>query len=138
MIIIDASVAIKWINYGEEDRESALLLYEKHIQKEDSISIPAFLFLEVANVLVTKPHYSEESIENGLNLLFTSNFLIYQETNDDISEAAILAKKYKTSVYDMLYAVIAKKNKCLLITADEKFSRKVNFPFVKTIKEYPF
>jgi len=75
MIIIDASVAIKWINYGKEDRETALLLYEKHIQKEDSISIPVFLFLEVANVLVTKPHYSEESIENGLNLFLLLIFL---------------------------------------------------------------
>ena len=60
---------------------------------------------------------------------------MYQVTKDDVFEAARMAKKYHTSVYDMLYAVVAKKNNCQLITADTKFAEKVQLPFVKTIKE---
>src|SRR5260370_42242623 len=110
MIIVDASIAIKWLNYGEEGRDAALALYEKHLRKEETISVPHFLFIEVGNVLATKPYYTEENIRNGLDLLFTADFLIYQTAKEDIFDATAEAKKYGTSVYDMLYAVIAKKN----------------------------
>src|SRR5439155_19375377 len=117
MIIVDASIAMKWLNQseGEDDRNVALSLYEKHISQEERIGIPHFLFLEVANVLATKPQYSEEDITDGLHFLFRSDFLAYHIVKEDIFDAATLSKKYHTSVYDMLYAVIAKRNNCLLI-----------------------
>jgi predicted nucleic acid-binding protein len=42
MIIVDASIAIKWLNYDEEGRDATLALYEKHFQKEETISVPIF------------------------------------------------------------------------------------------------
>ncbi len=135
MIIVDASIAIKWLNQDEEDSELALSLYKNHIEEKEKILLLQFLFIEVANYLATKSSTSEEHIKEGLQLLFETSFSIHQTIDEEIIEAATLAKKYGTSVYDMLYAVIAKRNNCLLVTADTKFAEKVRFPFVKTIKE---
>src|SRR3989442_6395516 len=119
MIVVYASIAIKWLNQQEADREAALFLYERHLREEERISVPHFLFVEVANVLATKPYYSAQDVTDGLQLLFTSHLIVHEPANEDIAEAAALAKHYTTSVYDMLYAVLAKRHNCPLITADE-------------------
>jgi len=132
MIIVDASVAIKWI-YKETDSETAVFLLQRHLKQEQNITVPHFLFIEVANVLATKSRYSQQDITEGMKFLSQSHLEIYEIVHEDIIYAAQLAKEYKTSVYDMLYAVIAKRSNCTLITADEKFAQKVKFPFVKVL-----
>jgi predicted nucleic acid-binding protein len=53
---------------------------------------------------------------------------------EELVDAGVLAKKYKTSVYDMIYAVVAKNKKCALVTADENFVRKTKFKHVKLLR----
>ena len=113
-------------------------LYKNHIEEKENILLLQFLFIEVANYLATKSSTSQEHIREGFQLLSEASFSIHQTMNEEIIEAALLAKKYGTSVYDMLYAVIAKKKNCLLVTADTKFAAKVRFTFVKTIKEIDY
>lgn len=132
-MIIDASVVVKWLNKNELDSDKAFLLYKEHIEGRNQISVPQLLFMEIANYLATNTHTSEANIKKSLNFLYESNLIICTVTEDLLIEAAVLAKKYKTSVYDMIYAVLAQKNNTTLITADSKFANKVNFPFVQTL-----
>lgn len=136
MIIVDASIAIKWLNQAEEGSSEALVLYKKHIEKQETILFPQLLLIEVANYLATKTNTSEKNIKDGLQLLFQSHFAIHQPTEEEVIEASVLAKAYHTTAYDMLYAIIAKRKQCVLVTADEKFVLKVTFPFVKTLTTY--
>ena len=54
MIVLDASVVLKWI-FGDEDRvEKARLFRENHISGKDAIAVHNLFFYEVANVLSTK------------------------------------------------------------------------------------
>lgn len=135
MIVVDTSVAIKWLNKKEKDSEFALSLYKKHIAGIEVIVVPPLLFIEAANTLATKSNSAKEDIETGLAFIFEANFDIYNITLGDLVDAGVLAKKYKTSVYDMLYAVVAKNKKCILITADEYFVKKTKFKHVKLLKE---
>lgn len=132
-MIVDASVVVKWLNSNELDSNKALILYKDHIEKGNQISVPQLLFIEIANYLATNTNTSKANIEKSLNFLYKSNLIICSVTEDLLIEAATLAKKYKTSAYDMIYAVLAKKNKTKLITADNKFANKVKFPFVQTL-----
>lgn len=134
-MIVDASVVIKWLNNNEKDADKAFSLYERHIEGKDEISVPAFLFIEIANYLATNTHTSETNIKKSLEFLYGSNLIICPITEDLLIESAVLAKKHKTSVYDMIYAVLAKKNKTTLITADNKFAGKAKFPFIKTLSK---
>lgn len=134
-MIVDASVVVKWLNRNELDSDKAFLLYKDHIEKGNQISVPQLLFIEIANYLVTNTHTSSANIKKSLSFLYASNLTICAVTEGLLIEAAILAKKYKTSVYDMVYAVLAQKNNTTLITADSKFVRKVNFSFVETLSK---
>lgn len=133
MIIIDASVAVKFINTQEEGSDKALELLRSHIKFEEEIIIPSFLLIEVANALTTKTHVSESGIKEGLDLLYEARFTLYEVGKEEIEEASMLSRKYKTSVYDMLYAIIAKTHNITLITADKRFVEKVDFSFVKLL-----
>ncbi len=133
MIIIDASVALKFINTQEEGSEKTLELLERHTNGEEEIIIPSLLFLEVANALATKSSVLEAQIKEGIDTLYDSKFFVYDVQKDDTEEAALLARKYNTSVYDMIYALIAKKKNITLITADSKFINRVKFPFVRSL-----
>ncbi|MBI4096543.1 MAG: type II toxin-antitoxin system VapC family toxin [Candidatus Levybacteria bacterium] len=134
-MIVDASVIVKWLNSSELDSDKALLLYKGHIERTTQISVPQLLFIEIANYLATNTKTSEANIRKSLNFLYESNLIICPVTEDLLIEAAILAKKHKTSVYDMVYAVLAKRNNTKLITADSKFANKVNFSFVQTLSK---
>lgn len=135
MIVVDTSVAIKWLNKGEENSEQAFLLYKNHITQRETIIVPELLFIEAANALSTKKIIPDSDIQEGINFLFASHFTIQTLTEDLLVEAAFLAKQHQTSVYDMLYAVLAKHNNTLLITADKKFKQRVNLSFIRNLND---
>lgn len=136
MIVIDASVAIKIVSpIREEGADIANSLLELHLDYKQPILVPELIYIEVANALTTKTTSTKRGIKEGLKTLFGLNFLLYELTENDLIKTAMLAKKYETSVYDMLYAVIAKNKKIDLITADANFAKKTHFPYVKTLSE---
>lgn len=134
MIVLDASVIIKWIQ-EEEYSDKARLLRKDHLARTNQVVIPSLLYYEVANTLATKTHISSKNVKTGLNLIYRASLITYKESPEDIITTSTLAKKHKTTFYDMLYAVLAKKKKCVLVTADNKFIDKTRFKFVKHISE---
>ncbi len=137
MIVIDASVGIKWVKAEEDYQEQAKYIYTRHVEEIERIVVPNLFFIEIANSFSTKSSTQPRIIQKDLSFVFKSKLGIYEPTSDDILQSALDAKKFNTSVYDMLYAVVAKKNNTILITADERFVRKTKFPFVKLLSEYP-
>ena len=135
MIVVDTSVAIKWLNKEEKDSELAYSLYKKHIASIETIVIPPLLFIEAANTLATKSNSTKEDIKTGLTFLFEADFTLHNVVLEELADAGVLAKKYHTSVYDMLYAVGAKNKKCILVTADENFVKKTKFRHVKLLRK---
>lgn len=135
MIIVDSSVAVKWIQEKEEDSDIAFLLATNHRNHTEEILAPDLLYVEIANALATKPTSTPQIIKESLSGIFKLELKPYSLSHEDILKSALLAKRYNTSAYDMLYAVIAKKKKCKLITADEKFVVKTRFKFVKLLKD---
>lgn len=133
MIIVDASVVVKWVNQNEKHYEKALLLYNSHLSNREKIFVPGLLFIEVANALVTKSDFLPQEVKTALSFIFKADLSVYEVAEKDIFQASIEAKKYKTSVYDMLYAVVAQRHNTILITADERFVRKTKFSYVKLL-----
>lgn len=136
MIVVDTSVAIKWVSSGEEHSRQARFLLERHKDGREEIVVPYLLFYEVANAFATKSASSQETIRQDLLFLINAGLTVHREEPREIVDAAILAKRYNTSAYDMLYAVIAKAKKAVLITADEKFKAKTKFAYVVLLQEY--
>lgn len=137
MIVVDASVAFKWLKHRDEThRKQAMALLERHVLDQIRITVPDFLFLEIANALVTKTSTRAKTVQKDLHTLFDSDLEIYRISKEDIMKSAFLANRKKTSVYDMIYAVIAKKLKVTLVTADQKFLASTKFRHVKLLSDY--
>lgn len=133
VIVVDASVVNKLFLPNEENYIKAENVFERHVQKIDKILVPDLLFYEVANTLVTKSNIPDSQITKSLTDLGRYNLTVYQIAIEEITRIAKFARKYKVSVYDASYAVLSQENNCDLITADEKFAKQVNLPFVKTL-----
>lgn len=134
--IIDSSIVFKWFSKGEIDRDLALNLLNKHISKKIQLMVPDLIFYEVANAWATKSTLSAIEVEVNLNKLEEANLVIEQISFKFIKLAAMFSKRYHVSVYDAIYAVVAEEKKCDLITADDRFVKKVNLPFVKKLADY--
>ena len=129
MRVIDASVVVKLLI--EEDGSDLA----RELVREGGGVIPDLLFIEVANTLATKTNLAPIQVEEGLDLIYELGLRVENIDKKLLIEASIMAKQKETAVYDMLYAVLAKKLGVELVTADMKFASKAKFSFVKVLGE---
>ena len=133
-MVLDTSIVFKWLlNGNEPNRDAALNIIQDFLHSKIDVAIPDFLYIEVANILATKSSVKERQLKESLDLLFSFDMNVYEITDSDVKEAAILAKEHKQTVYDMLFVVLAKRLKTTLLTADTKFFTATKFPFIKLL-----
>lgn len=137
MIVIDSSVAFKWFSTDrEEDVAKARKLLGDHINNQETIIVPDLIIYELANAWATKSALTEERIQIHLNDLKDIKLSLQSFNFVLIQKAIEFSKKYHVSVYDSLYAVLAQMKGCKLITADNKFTDKIDSSFVIKLSEY--
>lgn len=133
MIVIDASVANKLFLTGEAGYKKVKEIFRKHSEGINIIVVPDLLFYEVTNTLATKSAVPMAKIAGALNQLDRYGLEIFRPSVVELTKAASLAKDHHVSVYDAIYVILAVQNECDLMTADEKFVKQVNLPFVKSL-----
>ena len=120
-LVIDASVALKWMT-PEEDSERAMLV----LDLERELHAPAFIFLELANALwiqVRAGKADAAGASAALDDVRTGPLRIWQGEEplpDTIALAAILDH----AVYDCAYLALALLLDAAYVTADHRFWRK--------------
>jgi predicted nucleic acid-binding protein len=116
--VLDASVVIKWF-VPEAHSESALKLKEV----DGRFHAPAFLTLEIGNVLAKKRRRNELTVAEveGVWRAFRQA-PIRRHPDDTLVLAAFdLAQQTRTALYDNLYLALAVKLNIPFVTADRKF-----------------
>lgn len=120
-IVVDASVALKWV-IEEEGTPAALDLLD-----EDVLHAPDFLLLEVANVLWSKARravLSRHEADQAYDAIAAVPMLV-TPLAELVQPARALAFALDLTTYDAVYAALAQKLACSLATADEKLERAV-------------
>ncbi len=120
-VIVDASVAVKWLA-KEEDVESALFLLER----AEEIHAPKILLGEVANAIWKKVRRQDLTVETGDEALrLLPNYLTATFEVDHLMSAAFqMACAHDHPVYDCLYLAGAAQFDLPLVTADARLVRK--------------
>jgi predicted nucleic acid-binding protein len=125
MIVVDASVAVKWVT-GEQDREAANALLESGEQ----IAGPYLLRTEVVAALARKTRFKEmtkadASAAVGLwaSIVRGGEIELFAE-DDDLHRALNLSLELNHPLQDCIYLALAERLDAPLITADEKFAAK--------------
>ena len=120
-LIVDASVAVKWV-VEESGTEEALSLLERR-----ALSAPDLLMSECANILWKKVRRGELTEEEaGLaGRLLQRAALDVLPTRPLVPRALDLAIALGHAAYDCIYLALAVENGWRFITADERLVRKL-------------
>ncbi len=124
MIVLDASVILKWFLDNEEGNDAAALVKEDHVGGSDTIAVPDLLYYEVANVLSSKTRLSAEAVEEAFSLLWDFQLERFDFALEHFLAALALVRKYKITVYDAAYIELARRLQCRFLTADKKLYEK--------------
>jgi predicted nucleic acid-binding protein len=125
MMVLDSSVALKWIFADEEGAEHVEGILVEHISGKNEIAVPSLFFYEIANVLATKVKLTTEEALEAFELISAFEFNVHELDSSEYMEAMTLAMKHKVSVYDASYHLLASRLGCHFLTADRKFWEKV-------------
>ncbi len=120
-MIIDASVAFKWL-VEEEDSETALSLLE-----QSDLFAPILLMHEVANGLWKKSQRQQiqpsVSFSNEINRIPQLVQLV--DETQHVARALELGREFGHAVYDCIYLAMAEARSDILVTADAKLIERV-------------
>jgi predicted nucleic acid-binding protein len=123
MLVVDSSVAIKWVrSENERDLEAAEVLLDRHQAGELHLLAPSLLRIEVANAL-WKHGVSSDRIKRALKALGHLHLGIVEPDAELMDRAVDLAAAHSLTVYDALFAALAESRNCELVTADKKLAR---------------
>ena len=132
MIVVDASVVVKFLKRDEEGYERAVKILGR-ASRGEKLVVPDLCFVEVANYLATKPEVSIAQVKEGLDIIYGLDLKEEKIDKDTLFQSAQMAKKKGTAVYDMVYAMLAKKLGAKLVTADKNFATKTGFDWVVVV-----
>lgn len=119
-MVVDASVVLKWVLVdSEEDVEEAKQWYDRSVTGEVVLVAPDILVAEITNVMFWKKGFDREQTVGFLDHLEGKiNCMPIGELGK--SEVLETMEKYKVSVYDAYYLVLAMKKQTKVITLDKK------------------
>jgi predicted nucleic acid-binding protein len=121
-IVIDASIAIKWVIEEEGSPQSLLL------RKRATLSAPELLIAECANILWKKVRLNElvaDEARLAARLLQAASIELVP-TRSLLEAATRIAIALDHPAYDALYVALAIERDCPFVTADERLVRKLD------------
>ena len=138
-LVLDASIAVKWLNPHEPLADKANLIRDDYERGQVSLLVPTFWEYEVANGLnkaVARGHLSEEEGREAITLLLA--LPAQKEPLPSSQESYASARRYQRSVYDSWYLHLAETTGCEFWTADQKLynALKDAFPWVRWLADY--
>ena len=133
MIVVDASVAVKWLVFEPGSPEAMALL-----RSREPPAAPGLVQIEVASALVRKVRTKqiaradgEAALQRWLVLL-REGALIVGEADVDLPDAIELALTLDHAVADRLYLAMAQREGAPLISADRRFVQKAAQVYERT------
>lgn len=123
VLVVDASVAIKW--YVEEEyREQALILRRDYYDGKVALVSQPLLFYEVANALRCHEALTSSDVVDSVNSLIDMQIDLLAPMKEVVDAAVDLAFEEGATVCDAVYLALAELTGSKVITADEKLLEK--------------
>ena len=126
-IVVDASVAAKWVIPGEPWEAQARALKEMVISGEMDVYAPQLILYELASVILKAVSMGILRLSQGIEALkaFGNLGISIQAINwDDVAEVLRTASETRLTIYDSVYLHLSRRLEGKLITADRELEEK--------------
>jgi predicted nucleic acid-binding protein len=120
MVVLDASVILKWIFHDENGSAKARRFKDAHVAGDEIIAVPDLLFYEVANVLATKTQLDNKYCVEVFSILWEFGLERFDFGAEEFISALSMARRHSMSVYDAAYIELSRRLRCPFITADRR------------------
>jgi len=139
VVVVDASVAVKWL-LQEDYSDQVMNLTQSWLRQGTRVVAPYLMVAEVSNALFQKARRGQISIDGAINLIesLLSEPVVLEESSDIHSRALELAYSLgQPATYDSHYLALAESLDCTYWTADQRFYNAAsgNYPRVRWIGE---
>ena len=117
-LVVDASVAIKWVVEEEDSALADNLLHERH-----EMLAPSFMALEAGNTMLQKMRrgaFNRSEALRRFQQIFDSP-VQWVDTAALTPEAIRLALELNHPAYDCIYLALAREADATVVTADSRF-----------------
>lgn len=125
MIVIDASVALKWFVPGEPVTAEATQVLDEISADPSPYAVPELFMNELLGVLSRLPGATTEQVRAAIGLVESLGLARIGNGHDVLAEAAELACDWGLSGYDAVYLAVAALTDGYWLTADARAARKV-------------
>jgi predicted nucleic acid-binding protein len=125
MIVIDASVAVKWFRVDEPDRDQALAVLERVAQRPQEFAVPELFFNEMLAVLARLDSLGTAELLEALSLLEQLGLERLGNGHELLRLAARLSRQLGLTGYDATYLASARLLQGRWLTADRRAQRLV-------------
>jgi predicted nucleic acid-binding protein len=128
LVVLDASVAAKWLVWAGEPLEAeALGLLKQRNEGQIDFVVPDLFWAEIGSVIWKAAHRGRCSLDRaGDSVRALQAYDLATAPSDDLlAEALRIARQYGRSFYDSLYVALAVSLQATLITADERLANAV-------------
>jgi predicted nucleic acid-binding protein len=125
--LVDTSVVVKWVvERDEADVVHARQLLLAHGRNDCSLTVPELLFVEFANALTVGHRKEAPRVRQAIRFLRDLGLKIVSLQWEALDRAIDLADSKRVAVYDSYFLTLAEHLGILLVTADEKFLRRIS------------
>jgi predicted nucleic acid-binding protein len=118
VFVIDACVAVKWVKTGgEEDVDAAARLLGQHRAGDVTLAAPDYIRLEIQNALWASKAPTDRLVQTVQDIEDVG-LRLYPVDLELLTAACSIAAEHDLTIYDAIYAALAKTLGVELITCD--------------------
>ena len=137
LLIVDTSVALKWLN---QDNELNIDIADKILKdaRDGKVDIlaPELLKYEIGNALLYGKKIASEDIDELLSIFYTLPISFIAENGELGNSTYVLAKNLGVTYYDASFMSLAKQYDAILVTDNIKHQGKDSNIKVLALKDY--
>lgn len=123
MVVVDASVAVKWfVSEREAHVHDAWALLESHLAGDEFLAAPSHLHLEILNAVRSR-HQSAHDLVQISDALDGFQIELHAVNGPLARSTIAIAEECNLCVYDAAYAALAADLDAELVTADQRLAR---------------
>jgi predicted nucleic acid-binding protein len=138
--VLDSSVAFKWV-VPETHSDKTLRLREDFRKAIHELLSPDVFPIEIGHALTRPERQGRVSPANGwaLWLAVMADAPRLHPSLPLLPRAYELSSLLRVGIYDCLYVALAEREKCDLVTADDKLIKNLqkHFPFLRELASFP-